>query len=137
MFDEDKDKLSAFLLSLGAAAIKHGNRTLYHHLMGCYNLAVELKQPKDIALACGVHSVYGTSYFKHVTTLDRVAVTNAVGANAEHLAWLFCLLRREDGWLGRNATYRVNENTTIHLSLETLCKVKIMEIINLHEQWDA
>src|SRR3546814_18378901 len=57
--------------------------------------------PQTICLAGLFHSIYGTAHFRHATLpfSQRRVVKNLIGAEAEALAYLFCVTDRPTGLL--------------------------------------
>jgi hypothetical protein len=87
----------ALLDELGAEDTDHPRGTLSDHLRGTYDVLVGWGCERDVCLAGLYHSVYGTDIFETVTlTPDaRDKVLQAIGADAEQLAYLYCALERE------------------------------------------
>ncbi|MET9019953.1 DUF6817 domain-containing protein [Actinopolymorpha sp. NPDC004070] len=86
----------ALLREAGADRIPHSGRTLLDHLVGTADLLTSWGAPSRVELAGLVHSVYGTGSFGEapLASADRDRVIAAVGAEAEHLADLFCHMDR-------------------------------------------
>ena len=72
----------------------HSGRTLFEHLLGTYLLLKEWDQPEPVCLAGLFHSIYGTNVFALPLPMQRTEVKEAIGAEAEELAWLFCVVER-------------------------------------------
>jgi len=86
-----------FLEAHGAATAGHGSRALIDHLTGVSALLVEWGARRAVCDAGLFHSVYGTESYTNQTIPDdlRPAVIAVIGAEAERLAWLFGVLRKE------------------------------------------
>ena len=84
------------LKSAGAERVPHSGGTLYGHLFGVYNILRKRSCPDHVCMAGLFHSVYGTSFFKGniFNDADRPRVREAIGDDAERLAWIFCKLDR-------------------------------------------
>ncbi len=85
------------LEEIGAEDIDHPRGTLSEHLRGTYDVLVGWGCERDVCLAGLSHSVYGTDIFETVTVAPdaRDKVVEAIGADAERLAYLYCALARE------------------------------------------
>ena len=83
-----------FLKSLGADNTEHTGGTLLEHLIGVYDILKEWNVSEHIQDAGLFHSVYGTTYFKEQITMDRDAVSELIGNDAEKLSYLFCMMEK-------------------------------------------
>ena len=83
-----------FLKSLGADNTKHTGVTLLEHLIGVHDILKEWNVSEHIQDAGLFHSVYGTTYFKEQITMDRDAVSELIGNDAEKLSYLFCMMKK-------------------------------------------
>jgi hypothetical protein len=68
-------KLDAFLKKLRTHTIDHSDKTLYEHLMNTYITLYSCTLDETIALIGGLHSLYGTAYFKK-NVLDKKRCDN-------------------------------------------------------------
>ena len=84
-----------FLKKLGTQNISHSGGTLLEHLIGVSEILKDMDAPQHVQDAGLYHSIYGTAVFHHQTTADRGVVQGIIGEDAEHLAYLFCILGRE------------------------------------------
>lgn len=86
----------ALLESLDAHVTSHSRRTLLAHLRGTHDLLVEWANPPAVCAAGLFHSIYGTYAFdKRSADLSmRGQVSDAIGAEAERLVYLFCVTDR-------------------------------------------
>ena len=94
MSDSTSTKIN-FLEKIGTNEIPHGGGTLLDHLVGVSEILKEMNAPKYVQDAGLFHSIYGTAVFHHQTVSDRQVVQDLIGEEAEHLAYLFCVLGRE------------------------------------------
>jgi Aspartyl/Asparaginyl beta-hydroxylase len=96
--DPTAERLVSFLRSVGAARLDHGqDRTLLDHLIGTYETVRRWDQPPRLQHAALIHSIYGTEvYDQRVLSLStRDDVVGIAGDQAERLAYLFCVTRRD------------------------------------------
>lgn len=90
------------LHSLGAFNTRHDSkfaRTLGEHLLSTAFLLRLAGADEDVIDGGALHSVYSTSHYANVLTLDRARVVRAAGARAEALAFLFCVINRPRAFL--------------------------------------
>lgn len=95
---------------------KHSDKSLLHHLLGTRNLLAEWGARPALYDAGLFHSVYGTESFK-VTSIPmskRETVREVIGDEAEHLAWLFSVMRKQTllGNLDRSEDLKVQSRLT-------------------------
>jgi hypothetical protein len=83
-----------------ARSLPHGNRTLFDHLWGTWRILASSNADSDIAVAGLVHSIYATEHypFETYSQASRLYVTKHIGASAERLAYLFCVLEKQVLW---------------------------------------
>ncbi len=96
--DARAGEIISFLRSHGAERLVHaGGRTLLDHLVGTYEIVRRWEQPLVLQHAALVHSVYGTDvYAQRLLPLSRREdVARVAGDQAERLAYLFCVTRRD------------------------------------------
>jgi hypothetical protein len=86
----------AFLDTLKSATFDHLNRKARDHLLGVHQLLAEWGNAASVCLAGLFHNIYGTEFFKpEAVSLDqRAEVAAVIGAEAEALAYLFCVSKR-------------------------------------------
>jgi hypothetical protein len=86
-----------FLRQANTDGMPHSDRDLLDHLLGTRQLLVEWETRPALCDAGLFHSVYGTEYYElqAVPLTMRNEVQQLIGAEAESLAWLFCMIRRE------------------------------------------
>ena len=94
MSDSTSTKIN-FLEKIGTNEISHSGGILLDHLVGVSEILKEMNAPKYVQDAGLFHSIYGTAVFHHQTVSDRQVVQDLIGEEAEHLAYLFCVLGRE------------------------------------------
>lgn len=127
--------LTDFLTEIGAFDTKHSGRTLGDHLLGTYELLREFGCPEHVCLAGGIHSVYGTAAFKTQTIgfADREKVAAIFGADAERLAYLFCVASRPKG-LEQSDLFDHRTGEPLDVLSEELLALRLIEAANLIEQ---
>jgi hypothetical protein len=94
MSDSTSTKIE-FLKKMGTNETSHSGGILLDHLVGVSEILKEMNAPKYVQDAGLFHSIYGTAVFHHQTVSDRQVVQDLIGEEAEHLAYLFCVLGRE------------------------------------------
>ena len=84
------------LLRSGAMQTPHTGRVLYDHLVATYQQLQAWGNPQAVCMAGLFHSIYGTNAFTHQSLVQsqRADLQNAIGAEAEEMAWLFCSIDR-------------------------------------------
>jgi SM-20-related protein len=107
--EDDESKLIGFLDKIGAGKMPHKNGTLLDHLYRCYRIVKDMKMPAYIALAAGLHSVYGTNKFNNaLLDFKSKDVEETFGHEVDELVRLFSTIDRpkvlEEGayFLGKN-----------------------------------
>ncbi len=89
--DNQEKILFKFLEDLGCKEHPHGDKTLYDHLVGTYQILLEKEAPLETALAGLFHAVYGTTSYPIAVVQhdDREKIQLLIGEEAEELAFLF------------------------------------------------
>jgi hypothetical protein len=113
------DELGArveFLRSVGTELMQHSDRGLLSHLIGTRGLLEQWGARPALCDAGLFHSVYGTEVYQ-LTTIPmtmRSRVQEVIGPEAEAVAWLFCVMKRETlkDNLGREADLGVTNHLT-------------------------
>jgi hypothetical protein len=95
--DEPLEKRLRFLRQANTDGMPHSDRGLLDHLLGTRQLLVEWEARPALCDAGLFHSIYGTEYYElqAVPLTMRNEVHELIGDEAESLAWLFCMIRRE------------------------------------------
>ena len=121
--------------------IRHLKRTLYLHLSGTHKILADWGNPEFICTAGLFHSIYGTQIFQHATISisRRPWLQWFLGSQAEYLAYLFCVINRQEEFKknrGSNEISVVDTVTgeTIILDTDTFNALQEMEVANLLEQ---
>jgi hypothetical protein len=114
--DEQLENRLRFLRKANTEEMPHSDRGLLDHLLGTRQLLVEWEARPALCDAGLFHSVYGTQHYelKAVPLTMRNEVQQLIGDEAESLAWLFCMIRRETLCqnLGREGEFRVQHRLT-------------------------
>ncbi|MGB4115454.1 MAG: DUF6817 domain-containing protein [Polaromonas sp.] len=86
----------ALLLRSGAMQTPHTGRVLFDHLLATCQQLHAWGNPQAVCMAGLFHSIYGTNAFTHQSLVQsqRAELQNAIGTDAEALAWLFCSIDR-------------------------------------------
>jgi hypothetical protein len=112
---ELEDRLR-FLRKANTDGMPHTGRGLLDHLLGTRELLVEWEARPALRDAGLFHSVYGTEYYelKAIPLTMRNEVRQLIGDEAESLAWLFCMIRRETLFQnpGRDGILKVQHRLT-------------------------
>ena len=95
--DEQLEDRLRFLRKANTEGMPHSDRALLDHLLGTRQLLVEWEARPALCDAGLFHSVYGTQHYEltAVPLTMRNEVQQLIGEEAESLAWLFCMMRRE------------------------------------------
>lgn len=88
----------AFLKSIGAAEIGHGDKTLLQHLQGVADILASWQCNESLVLAGLMHSVYGTKHFSTSiqASENRYEIKALIGDEAEEIVYLFSMLESSD-----------------------------------------
>ena len=80
-----------FLLEVGTKNQRHGQRTLYDHLVGTWKLLKGWGCSREICNAGLFHSIYGTQVYlpSTIPIKNRKVVQDLIGKSAENLVYLF------------------------------------------------
>jgi hypothetical protein len=95
--DEPLENRLRFLRKANTEGMPHSDCALLDHLLGTRQLLVEWEARPALCDAGLFHSVYGTEYYElqAIPLTMRNEVQELIGEEAETLAWLFCMIRRE------------------------------------------
>jgi len=114
--DEQLERRIRFLRETNAETMLHSERGLLDHLFGTRQLLVDWGARPAVCDAGLFHSVYGTEHYepKAIPLTMRADLQQLIGEEAELLAWLFCMMRREtfDQNLGRDGEVSVRHRST-------------------------
>jgi hypothetical protein len=88
------ERLSAFLIEVGATEVAHRRGSLHDHLLRCYSILERRGEAPSVCLGGGLHSIYGTNRLRRapLSAASRRLVADTFGAEAEQLAYVFSLL---------------------------------------------
>jgi SM-20-related protein len=100
--------LDEFLTRAGAKATKHSGGSLFDHLKGTHDLLRNWGNPEHVCNAGLFHSIYGTQHFRKqsVPFTERPTVRALIGAAAEYLTYLFCVIDRPKVFLDGEAMFQ-------------------------------
>src|SRR5437764_3191874 len=89
--------LTNYIISLGAADIRHSDKTYLAHAIGVYNDMKAWGGTDELCRAALFHSIYGTQGFQSFTLpLDRQPELRAlIGDYAEKIAYFNCFMDRD------------------------------------------
>lgn len=125
------------LKRLGTFKKQHNRRmglTLGEHLTNTYDDLIRMGVDEEVALAGGLHSIYGTNSFRSSTVNpdQRPVIRQLFGERPERLAWLFCTINRPQG-LETGHIYDWKTKQPVDLSPEDLRDLRLIEIANLSD----
>jgi hypothetical protein len=129
--------LLAVLKRVGAFKKQHNRRmglTLGEHLTNTYDDLKRMDADEDVALAGGLHSIYGTNAFRSASLgVDkRPVIRGLFGELAERLAWLFSQINRPRCFEGEPLqNWQTGE--PIEVSPEDLRDLMLIEAANLSD----
>lgn len=122
---QSEELLTEFLTDLGAHKIPHKRGTLADHLIRTYHLLKEVGAGDILALAGGLHSVYGTNVFKYnLLNQGNTIISTQFGSEVERLVKLFSEQDRPN-------TLETPNGSLNDLDLFLL---RCIECANLHDQ---
>lgn len=125
------------LKRIGAFKKQHNRRmglTLGEHLVNTYDDLKRMGAEEEVALAGGLHSVYGTNAFrnKSVDADQRPVIKALFGERTERLAWLFSRINRPRCFEGEELKdWRTGE--PVDISADDLRDLKLIEVANLSD----
>lgn len=125
------------LKRVGAFKTQHNRRmglTLGEHLVNTYDDLKRMGADEEVALAGGLHSVYGTNAFRKqsVDAEKRPIIRGLFGDRTERLAWLFSRINRPMCFEGETLKdWRTGQ--PIEISPEDLRDLKLIEVANLSD----
>lgn len=121
----------------GAFKKQHNRRmglTLGEHLVNTYDDLKRMGADEDVAIAGGLHSIYGTNSFRaaSVPINQRFVIKGLFGERAERLAWLFSTINRPQGLEGGDIRdWRSGE--PVEVSADDLQDLRLIEVANLRD----
>ena len=118
------------LIQLGTKSIPHQKGSLYNHLSRVEKLLLVAECQEHVASAGLFHSIYGNEIFKTATTNNRTLVQEAIGIEAENLAWLFCNVKRPDCYVNVNPI-QLHNDEWIRIDQATMFELKMIEGANI------
>jgi SM-20-related protein len=122
---QSEELLTEFLTEIGADTLPHKRGSLADHLLRTYHLLKAVGAGDILALAGGLHSVYGTSTFKYnLLDDDSRLIASRFGSEVERLVRLFSIQDRPN----------TLENPDGSLSDLDLFLLRSIECANLHDQ---
>jgi len=125
------------LKRVGAFKKQHNRRmglTLGEHLTNTYDDLKRMGADEDVALAGGLHSIYGTNAFRNQTLKaeSRPIIKGLFGEKAERLAWLFSQINRPKCFEGETIRdWKTGD--PIEVSEEDLKDLMLIEVANLSD----
>ena len=131
--DEQLEDRLRFLRKANTDGMPHTDRALLDHLLGTRQVLVEWDARPALCDAGLFHSVYGTESYElqAIPLTMRNEVQQLIGDEAESLAWLFCMMRRETLFqnLGREGEFRVQHRLTDEWL--PLTKIEVQDLLTL------
>jgi len=116
--------LKEFLMRIGANQKPHKNGSLMDHLLRTFLLMKSANLKDEIALAGGLHSVYGTSSYRNgCLPYDSTLVADTFGEEVDHMVRMFGALNRPDD---------LKDNSK--LNEKDLFLMRCIEVANLYDQ---
>jgi len=127
----DLDEKLDFLRAKGLAGVEHDSHVPFlEHLGGVRRLLVEWGARPALATAGLFHSIYGTEYFDAgIDGISRDEVRAVIGDEAEVIAWLWCMGRRDT--IDGSARLVIHRQTGDPIALEE------RQVADLTELWVA
>ena len=129
--------LLAVLKRTGTFRQQHNRRmglTLGEHLTNTYDDLIRMGADEDVAIAGGLHSIYGTNSFRQAS-LDadkRPVIKGLFGERAERLAWIFSTINRPRCFEGEPfANWKTGE--PVEVSEEDIKDLMLIEVANLSD----
>jgi len=140
--DDDFEKLSNFLIRIGANKYKHSKGSLHDHLVRNYSILKNKNFNTDLCFAAGLHSIFGTNAFnKSVLSYSQSdIIKDNFGEKAESLALMFSLLERPSTLEtpihidNETVTLKLRDGQTHDISLTMFNDLRTMECANLIDQ---
>jgi hypothetical protein len=133
------ESLRETLVLIGASAqAKHSGASLWTHLLGTFEILSAWGAPPPVCVAGLIHSIYATQYFRTaiISPARRREVAALVGARAERLAHLFCVVERQSirstSGVGTLVSHHGGRTLTVPASV--LRDLRLIDLANETEQ---
>lgn len=112
---------------------KRLERKLGEHLLNTYDGLKAIGADEDVAIAGGLHSIYGTSVFRKVTVPPerRSVIRGLFGERAERLAWLFSTINRPACLEGLEPVRDWQTGEPVEVSRQDFEDLQLIEVVNL------
>jgi hypothetical protein len=135
----------ALALISSCARVAHSGSSLWDHLLGTFEILCAWGVRPDVSVAGLIHSIYATQYFRMAVVRPerRREVARAVGPHTERLAYLFCVIDRNDirnataTWPRRTDRIRLREHESGHavrMSGSIVRQLRLIDLANEIEQ---
>lgn len=122
---QSEELLTDFLTEIGANALPHKRGSLADHLIRTYHILKSVGAGDILALAGGLHSIYGTSTFKYnLLADDNRMVASRFGPEVDRIVRLFSAQNRP-------SSLEIPDGSLDDLDLFLL---RCIECANLHDQ---
>lgn len=140
------DPVAEFLEEQGAGQFAYAQgRTLLDHLLGTRDVVRRWSQPRWVQDAAAVHSVYSTDAYEAelFSRSSRKDVSEIVGARAERLAHLFCVVPRRSLFSrfepptalpAQTVKIACRDESVAELTRSDVCHLLLMHMANAAEQ---
>ena len=130
--DRTIDELVTFLNEFGADEVEHTQRSLLAHLVDTHDILREWDCAGYLCRAGLFHSVYGTEMFQQTTipTGERARVREAIGDEAERIAWLYCVLVRDSIYESGDSVTSREDGSRIPITEQELADLWTLDLAN-------
>ena len=130
-----QSELIGLLIDLNTDSRSHTQGTLIEHLEQTYELLKQWNNPNYVCLAGLFHSIYGTQIYKQQSLgLDkRDLIKNAIGIEAEYLAYLFCIMDRTNFYNNLDSSRVRNLQDGSNILISEKSKRNLCEILVANE----
>jgi len=135
------ERLSSWLFNHKATDLPHANGSLHDHLVRTYQLLEDKGIEKEICLAGGLHSVFGTKYYQNslIPVTHKDYITNQFGDKVSNLVLLFYQIDRPDvlenpTMEGSEYLLRTVNGPSLNVSEEDFVALRLIECANLIDQ---